>query len=264
MRTASYRYDVVDLWITSRSYLGWVLWLRGYPDAALAQTQQALTNARGLDHPFSMTLAYSFASWLYQFRHDVDAAAVASDQAITLSKERGYAFWIGWAQVKRGWVLAERGQLDQAIVDLTTGLKAWRAQGSELGASYYLTLLAEVYGKIGRPDEGLETLAEALQFAERRGEGFWLPEIHRLHGELLLLRHADAEAEACFQQALEVSRRLEAKSLELRAATSLARLWFKQGKAEPARTLLMAIVGWFTEGLDSHDMKQAKAVLETA
>ena len=104
--------------------------------------------------------------------------------AITLSKERGYQFWIGWAQVKRGWVLAERGQLDQAVIDLTQGLKAWRAQGSELGSSYYLTLLAEVYGKLGQLDDGLEAVAEAQRFAEEHAEGFWLPEIHRIHGEL--------------------------------------------------------------------------------
>jgi TOMM system kinase/cyclase fusion protein len=262
MRTRSYRYDVVDPWVASRSYLAWVLWLRGDPDAALGQAQAAITGARELEHPFSLALACSFASWLYQFRHEVESAAGASDEAIAVSKERGYQFWIGWAQVKRGWILAERGQLGQAVADLTQGLKAWRAHGSELGSSYYLTLLAEVYGKLGQIDDALKTVAEARRFAEEHAEGFWLPEINRIHGELLLLHLGNAEAEVCFEQAIAIARLQEAKSLELRAVTSLARLWIKQGKAEPAREMLTSMIGWFQEGLDSYDLRLAKAMLE--
>ena len=261
MRTDSYRYDVVDLWITSRSYLSWVLWLRGYPDAALAQAQQALASARGLEHPFSLTLAWSFASWLHQFRHEVEALTAASDQAVSMSKERGYAFWSGWGQIKHGWVLGEQARFDEAIAEIIAGLRAWRAQGSELGISYYLTLLAEIYGKAGQIDNGLEALAEAQLFADTQREGFWLSEIHRVRGELLLLRTQDAETEVCFQQALDISRQQEAKSLELRATTSLARLWVRQGKSSDATALLTPIIAWFKEGLQSYDMMQAKAVV---
>ena len=163
----------------------------------------------------------------------------------------------------RGWTQAEQGNCDEAIAEIRLGVDKWRAQGSELGSSYFLAILAEACAKSGKTDEGLKVLAEAHEFEDATGEGYWAAEIHRLKGELLLQRDpaSTADAEACFDDALEVARKQEAKSLELRSAMSLAGLWKNQGKTNEAFELLSRVHGWFTEGFDSHDLKKAKAML---
>jgi predicted ATPase len=164
----------------------------------------------------------------------------------------------------RGWALAMQGQGEEGIAHLHQGLAALRAAGAELSRSRDLALLAEAYGKVGQTEAGLTVLAEALAVVDKTGERYWEAELHRLKGELLLGLSTDntTEAEACFQQALDVARRQEAKSLELRAAMSLSRLWQQQGKQAEARALLAPIYGWFTEGYDTADLQQAKALLE--
>jgi len=144
------------------------------------------------------------------------------------------------------------------------GLIALRATGAELHGPYYLALLAEVYGIMGQPESGLTVLAEALTLAETTGDRWYAPELYRLKGALLLQQSADnhTEAQACFQQALDVARSRQVKSLELRAATSLSRLWQQQGKRAEARQLLAEVYGWFTEGFDTPDLREAKALLD--
>jgi predicted ATPase len=144
------------------------------------------------------------------------------------------------------------------------GLAAWRATGAEVFRSHYLALLAEAYGKAGQAAQGLTTLAEALAVVEGTGERWWEAELHRLRGELLWQypKARPEEVEACFQQALDIARRQEAESLELRAAMSLVRLWQQQGKRAAAYELLAPIYGWFTEGFDTADLHEAKALLE--
>jgi predicted ATPase len=143
-------------------------------------------------------------------------------------------------------------------------LMAYRATGAELTRSYYLALLAEAYGTMGQPEAGLIVLAEALTLADKTGERFYEPEIHRLKGALLQQQSADnhAEAQACFHRALDIARSQQAKSLELRAATSLSRLWQQQGKRNEARQLLAEVYSWFTEGFDTPDLREAKALLD--
>ena len=172
----------------------------------------------------------------------------------------------------RGWALTERyaepgagqGQGEEGIAQIHQGLAAWGATGAKVFRPYGLTLLAEAYAKVGQREAGLIRLAEALAVVDDTGERRWEVELHRLKGELLLAHSAahDAEAEACFRQALDTARRQQAKSWELRAAMSLSRLWQRQGKRTEAHELLASIYDWFTEGFDTADLQEAKALLE--
>jgi serine/threonine protein kinase/predicted ATPase len=264
LRAETYLYDVVDPWVTSRSYLSWSLWLLGYPDQACAHSRQAISAAEQLQHPFSLVLALSFAQWLHQFRRDVDSTRRVTDQALQMATEQGFGFWIGWGQVLRGWCDAVQGRVDAGITAMEQGLAQWAAQGQQLGRSYFLAMLAEVRGRAGRWNEALRDLDQAEQFCTQTGEGYWAAELPRVRGELLLQREsgAVAEAERCFLKALEIARSQQARSLELRAAISLGRLWSGQGKSEDARRLVADVFGWFSEGIDAPDLKEAKALLD--
>ena len=163
----------------------------------------------------------------------------------------------------RGGALAGQGQGEAGIAHMRQGLAGWRAVGSEVGQTYYLAFLAEAYGNVGQAAEGLNILAEALAFAHTTGERCWEAELYRLKGVLLLRLHPSSPAtpEECFRQALDIARRQQAKSLELRAAMSLARLWQQQGQRAEAHELLAPVYGWFTEGFDTIDLQEAKALL---
>ncbi len=172
-----------------------------------------------------------------------------------------------------GWALAEQGQVAEGIEQMRQGLVANRRQGLELFRPSFLTLLAEAYRKAGQTEEGLNTLAEALETVDKTGERWYEAELYRIKGELLLAREGDnqkakgekeavSEAETCFSKAMDIARSQSAKSLELRAVRSLSRLWQKQGKKDEARKLLQEIYCWFTEGFDTADLKEAKALLE--
>ncbi len=168
----------------------------------------------------------------------------------------------------RGWALDQLGQGAEGISLIREGLAAWRATGSELWQPYFLGMLAELQGKGGYPREGLKAVGEALAVAARTEERFYEAELHRLKGELLLqkavgsVQKAETEAEECFHKAIDVACRQSAKSLELRAAMSLSRLWQQQGKPTEARDFLAPVYHWFTEGFDTADLKDAKALLE--
>ena len=166
----------------------------------------------------------------------------------------------------RGWALVEQGQGKEGIAQIRQGLTAYRATGAEMAVPYFLALLAEAYGKVGEAEHGLAALGEALAQAEQTGERWYEAELYRLKGELLMAQEGPKgkteEVEQCFQQALSIARRQSARSLELRAATSLARLWQQQGKQQEAHQLLSEIYHWFTEGFDTKDLQEAKALLE--
>jgi predicted ATPase len=182
---------------------------------------------------------------------------------MVLAREHGFVILLAEATCFRGWALAEQGQ-EEGIAQIRQGLAPWRAAGPEIGRTQYLALLAEVYGKAGQADKGLTVLAEALIILDKSGERRWEAELYRLKGELLRRQAIPDEnqAESCFRQALDVARRQEAKSLELWAAVSLSRLWQQQGKCQEAHGLLAPIYGWFTEGSDTADLQEAKALLE--
>ena len=164
----------------------------------------------------------------------------------------------------RGWALTAQGEGAEGIVQFDQGLVAHRATGSELHRPYFLGLLAEAYGELGQPEEGLKVLVEALATVDNTGERWWEAELHRRKGELLLMQQGQkvGEAEECYRKALDTARRQQAKSLELRAAISLSRLWKQEGKHKDARKLLAPIYEWFTEGFDTADLRAAKALLK--
>jgi predicted ATPase len=204
------------------------------------------------------------AAELHQFRREAQTAQEQAEEAIILATEQGFPFWVAWGTILHGGALVEHGQGTERIVQIRQGLAAYLATGGEMERPYYLALLAEAYGTIGQPKEGLGVLREALAVVDITGERWWEAELHRLKGELLLALSTDnaAEVEACFRQALAIARRQQAKSLELRAAMSLSRLWQQQGKRDEARALLAPVYGWFTEGFDTADLHETRALLE--
>jgi len=253
-----------DLSVFFLAYMTRPLWLLGYPDQALQRSQEALTLAQGLAHPFSLAYALNFAVCVHQFRREGEATQALAEVTIDLAREQGFALWLALGTVLWGWALAEQGQSDAGVIQIREGMAAYRATGAEVDRSYCLALLAEAYGQGKRYDEGLAVLKEALALRGQDASVMWEAEIHRLKGALLLARSTknQVEAEACFHEALAIARHQQAKSLELRAAMSLARVWQRQGKRAEARELLAEIYGWFTEGFDTADLQEAKALLD--
>jgi predicted ATPase len=191
--------------------------------------------------------------------HEQAEAAVA----LALATAQGFAQWVAVGTTLRGWALAMQGQGEEGLAQVREGIAALQATGAAINVPYYCTMLADVAAHLGHPEDGLQALAEAHTLVEQHEERWWEAEIHRLRG-ILLLRQTmpqQAEAEAWLQRALDVARRQEAKSLELRAAMSLSRLWQQQGKCTEARELLAPIYGWFTEGFDTTDLQEAKTLL---
>ena len=200
---------------------------------------------------------------LHGHRREWSTAQERAEAALALSTAQGFGHWAGQATFQRGWALAAQGQGEEGIAHMHQGLAAIRATGA-VGSPHVLAKLAEAYGGIGQAEEGLRWLAEALATMDNTGECCDEAELYRIKGELLLRQAVpDApQAEACFQQALAVARRRQAKSLELRAALSLSRLWQQQGKRAEAQQLLAEIYGWFSEGFDTADLQEAKALLD--
>ena len=264
LRAQVYRYDVVDPWIASRSYLSWACWFQGYPDRSLGHSVAAVQIASDLDHSFSAALALSFSQWVHQFRRDVDKTRATAEEALKISQDNGFAFWYGWCGVMRGWAMAQQGETKQAVREIQQGITDWRAQGSELGCHYYYALLAEAYAAAGKWSGAQVALEDAIGFSKQTGEGFYLPEILRLEGEVLLHENKDSASRACecFMRAADLAKKQNAKSLELRAAFSLAQLHESRGDPSAARETLAPVFEWFDEGLETHDLQQAKQFLD--
>jgi len=237
----------------------------GYPDEAVATSHQAVELAHTLAHPFSTAVALAYTIMLHQFCRDHPRAEAYTEELMVLcTEQRLTSYYLAWGTIIHGWALSEQGRYEEGISMIRRGLSDLRATGGELRVPYYLTLLAESCGKAGHRAEGLTLLTEALTLVDKNDERWYEAELHRLKGQLLLQQSSDnaTEAETCFTKALEVSRNQQAKSWELRAATSLARLWQSQGKREEARAWLAPVYGWFTEGVDTLDLKDAKALLD--
>jgi predicted ATPase len=219
--------------------------------------------AQQVAHPFSLSFALSAAASFHQYRREEHTAQEHAEATIQLAKEQGFPFWMATGSILRGWALAQQGQAQAGIEQITEGLRVFRATGAEILRPYYLALLAEAYRTMGQPEAGLTALAEALTLVEKTGERWYETELYRLKGALLLQQSSDnqVEAESCFSQAISIAQSQQAKSLELRAATSLARLWQQQGKRQEAHDLLAPVYGWFTEGFDTADLQDAKALL---
>ncbi len=247
-----------------RAYLAHCQWHLGRPDRALATTREAQALAERLAHPFSLALTLNHAAVLHQLRRERSGACVQAEAAVALCFEQGFAHVLGAAMIIQGWVLAEGGDGKAGLARMREGLAAKRSTGAEINVPYYLALIAEAEGKAGRTAEGRRLLAEALMRVGRTGDRWFEAELHRLEGELLLQPpEADpARAEVSLHRALAVARGQSTKALELRAANSLARLRRDQGRRAEARDLLAPVYGWFTEGFDTPDFMEAKALLD--
>jgi predicted ATPase len=246
-----------------------VLWCLGYPDQALERSDVALALAQELSHPFSRAWALCFTARFHQFRWERQVTQERAEAAITLSTEQEFPLWVALGTILQGWALFEQGKNEAGIVQMRQGLAAYRNTGMEWDRPYFLALLAEAYGKAGQVEEGLAVLAEALATVDKSEERRWEAELYRLKGMLTLQSkvqgpksYVEKEAEECFHTAIEIARRQSAKSLELRAVMSVSRLWQKQGKKAEARQTLAEIYSWFTEGFDTKDLQEAKALLE--
>jgi class 3 adenylate cyclase/predicted ATPase len=261
------------------SYLAVTLWHQGYPDQARRQSAATLALAHELAHPFSQAAAVCLAALLQQYCRDVPLVRTHTAAAIALCQTHGFAQYLAQAQWAHGWAVAAQGRAEAGLAQMYQGLVADQATGAALTRPYALGRLAEIYAQHGQPEAGLPALVEGLAMIHGFGAYWYEAELHRLHGALLVQAGAKAtaepgtppaasrawpgeEAEAHLYRAWSIARHQEAKALELRAAMSLARLWQQQGKRAEARTLLAPIYNWFTEGFDTLDLQEARALLE--
>ena len=285
------------------AFVAWVLWLLGYPDRALERSQEAVSLSQTLSHPLSLTLALNLSAEVHLCRGEQLAAQERAEAAIMFSTEYGIPFYLVNASIQRGVALTAQGQEEEGITQIRQGVASLRSTVTMLWQSYRLAQLAEVYGKTGQVEEGLAVLAEAVAIVDKTGERWCEAELYRLKGELTLQKlsvvssqlsdpntqplapstQAEAEAEACFLKAIEISRQQQAKSLELRAVMSLVRLRQQQVSEQGVRSLeqesrtthhetrvkldeaykmLSDLYHWFTEGFDTKDLQEAKALTE--
>jgi predicted ATPase len=240
------------------------LWCLGYPAQAVQRSQEALALAQELAHPYSLAVAQFQTAFLHHHRRDVPAVQAQADALLTLATAQGFPLYVGHGTYLRGWALAMQGQREAGLEQLRQGLAAIAEVGQELSRPFGLILLAEAAGQVGQVEEGLRLLAETLRVLEASGRGDLLAEAYRLQGTLLLRQTAPdaAQAAACWQRALTIARRQQARSWELRTTLSLSRLWQRQGKHAAAYQMLAEIYHWFTEGFDTLDLQDTKVLLE--
>ena len=254
-----------DPGVVCRAEAVWTLGLLGSPAHTLARLHEALTLAQELAHPYSLAWVRCWATYVYQCCRNVAAVHAQAEAAMALSPARSFPPGAALGMCLRGWALAMQGQGEEGVAQVRQGLCAYRATGAAMGVPYLCTVLADVCAHLGHRAEGLQALAEAHTLVEQQEERWWEAEICRLRGVVLLRQPGtpQAEAESWLQRALDVACRQEAKALELRAAMSLAHLWQQQGKRAQAYDLLAPIYSWFTEGFDTADLQDAKALLDT-
>jgi DNA-binding winged helix-turn-helix (wHTH) protein/tetratricopeptide (TPR) repeat protein len=269
--------------VAMRSHAAWVLWFLGQPDQALKEMQESVTLARELAEPHGLAHAFYFAAVLHGLCRERRLAQEYAEEVMAVSSEHGLALYQAFATIVRGWALIEQGLLqEEGIEQMRQGLAAHEATGARLARPHFLALLAEALGKVRKIEEGLRVLEQALEESQPNREECYVPELYRIKGELLLMQATDrgisraapsgttaieaeppvvARAEVCFSQAIRIAQQQKAKSWELRAVTSLARVYQNQGKREEARALLTQIYDRFTEGFDTVDLREAKALL---
>jgi predicted ATPase len=261
--------------VISLGYVAWSLWHLGYPDQALLKAHESLALARESSHPFILAAALRYVVVVHGYRREGALTQERNEEMLALSVEQGFPPFVAVGTFARSAMLVMQGQVgvEEGIAQMGRSMNAYRATGTENGLPEFLAALAAVQGAAGRVEEGLASLAEAQATVNRTGERRHESALSLVKGRLLFgqkSRGRDAghhwenaaEVEACFRHAIDVARQQNAKSLELRAATSLSRLWQQQGKRDEARELLAEVYGWFTEGFDTGDLRKAKALLE--
>jgi predicted ATPase len=284
------------------SYASYALWHLGYADQALARVRQAVALARELTQPHAHARALYSLALVHQLRREAATAHVEAEAAVKLSTDLGFPLYEAWGRGVDGWALVVQSQGKEGVRQMDQGLLVAEAIGVELYRPYFLARLAEAQASLGQIESGFRVLRKALEVAEKNEERTWEAEIHRLHGDLALLqagiegppslqrraapapsrspgtrpasrrpgrrgaskmREAESEAEASFRRAIDVARRQGSRSLELRAASSLGRLWHRQGRRAEACELLEPVYAWFTEGFDTADLTEARQLAET-
>jgi predicted ATPase len=253
-----------DVSVVIFSLRSWALWSFGFPEAARKDIERALKDAREFGQAATLMYALRCAPLLYLLRGNYATAAAQAQELAELAEEKGASMWKAAAMVDQGFVLALTGNASDAMQIILSGIAAWRAAGSTLNIPVFLLHLVRAYAELGQFEQARRSIGEAMRAIETSKERLWEGEVHRTAGEIALMSPEPdaAKAEAYFDQALAVTRKQQAKSWELRAAMSMARLWRDQGKRQQAHDLLAPVYGWFTEGFDTLDLKQAKALLE--
>jgi predicted ATPase len=241
-----------------------VLWALGSADQAQQWGQDELAQAQQGEPTPTLASAHLGAAILAQHRRDLGATQASAEAVLALALAQGLEHRVAQGHIMQGWALAMQGDAATGVAQMAQGWEAVQRTGLQLYRPYFLALLAEAYGQAGQPEAGLTCLAEAVTRVAATEERWWEAEVYRLQGVLLLQRSPSDvdQAEACFQQALDVARCQQARALELRAALSLSRRWQQQGQRAEAHACLAPIYGWFTEGFDTADLQDAKAVVE--
>ena len=252
-----------DIGAATLSWKSLVFWLLGYPQAALADTEHAIKVAREIGHSATLMYVLNFSAWTHIYCGNYAATGALIDEFSTLKDQTGSVFWGAWGMMQRGCLLALTGKASDAVQTISSGVTAMRSTGTTMWMPFWLSYLARANAEIGQPDDAGRCIGEAMAAVETAKERWCEAEVNRIAGEIALLSPEPdvAKAEAYFERALAVAREQQAKSWELRAAMSMARLWRDRGKRDEARDLLAPVYGWFTEGFDTLDLKEAKALL---
>ena len=260
----TYVFSGHDPGMCCRSFGSLAMWQLGYPDTALAMCRDGFALAQAVSHPFSVTIALWAMGILSLLRSDTSDLRGTGEMMIAHCQEKGFAPYIPMGKIFRGGALATEGALAEGIADILEGIAGVRAKGTEYTVPTLFAWLAGLCLKGGQMEQGLTALDEGLAMSEKNADRFSLPEFHRLKGEFLLAssRRAESTAEACFQEAIQIARTQDGKMFELRATTSLARLWGASQRRAAARDLLASVYGRFTEGFETKDLKDAKRLLE--
>ena len=251
-----------DIRVMILSFRSWARWLLGYPDAALADTNNALKDARGIGQAATLMFGLLNGSFTHMLCGDHAAANAEADELVALADEKAALLWKAFGMSMQGCLRALTVKASDAVHMITSGITALRSTGGTLWMPLWLSHLTRAYADLGRFNEAWRCVDEAMTMIETTKEKWFEAEVHRTAGEIALLQADAAKAETYFEHSLRIARQQQAKSWELRASMSLARLWRDQGKAQQARELLAPVYGWFTEGFDTRDLKEAKALLE--
>ena len=260
----TYTYSGHDPGMCARAFGSLSLGQLGYSERALAQCRDGLALAKVLAHPFTVGIALWAAGILHQLRREPDAMRELGERMIHYGSEKGLRMIVPFGKAFRGDAMAQHGAFAEGIAQMREAISELRSMGTLFSLPSLFAGVANACARCGNVDDGLSAVEEGLATMRTGGEHFSLPEIHRIKGKLLLASSVDLKdaAETAFGEALSLARAQQAKPLELRAATSMARLWRSQGKPQQARELLAPVYGWFTEGFDTRDLKEAKALLE--
>jgi predicted ATPase len=252
-----------DVRVSLLFFRSWGLWLLGYPEAALADVYDGLKDAREIGDAATLMYALNWTTWTHIHCGNYAAANAAANELVALADEKAAVMWKALGMVRQGLVLAPTGKASDAVQTITAGLTALRSTGATQFVPAFLSYLARAYAELDKFDDAWHCVGDAMTMVEVTKERWQEAEVNRTSGEIALLSAQSdaAKAEAYFERALAVARKQQAKSLELRAAMSMARLWRDQGKRDEARDLLAPVYNWFTEGFDTRDLKEAKALL---